>query len=149
CAALDGANRGHAVLGASEHCIATYLGDWAVALIAFDAVVDVVSSHGTRTIPVAELHRPPGDTPHLETTLRPDELITAIRVPATPLGRASTYLKIRDRQSYEFAAASAAAALRIGPDGMVREAKIALGGVATTPWRARAAERGLIGATLT
>jgi xanthine dehydrogenase YagS FAD-binding subunit len=149
CAARGGVDRGHAVLGTSEACIATYPGDWAVALIAFDALIDVLGPAGERTLPLADLHREPGDRPDLETTLAPDEVITRIRVPATPIGRASTYHKIRDRESYAFALASAAAAVAFGAGGVVTDARLALGGVATRPWRASAAERELVGRRLT
>src|ERR671919_1246785 len=142
CAAQDGVNRMHAVLGGSEHCVATHPSDWAVALVAFDAVLHLRSPRGDRTMPVGEFHRLPGDTPHLETTLEADELITAISVPATPAGRRSCYLKVRDRESYAFATASAAVGLEMD-GGSVRAARIALGGVATVPWRARAAEGGV------
>jgi xanthine dehydrogenase YagS FAD-binding subunit len=148
CAALQGVNRKHAVLGTSAHCIATYPGDFAQALVALDAVVDVLGPDGERTLRVEELHRPPGDTPHVETVLAPGELITGFAVPAGPWRR-SLYLKIRDRESYEFALASAAVALDLAGDGAVRAARIALGGVATTPWRAREAEALLVGRPLT
>jgi xanthine dehydrogenase YagS FAD-binding subunit len=148
CAAIGGLDRGHAVLGGSTSCIATYPGDWAVALAAFDAQVDTLSPRGERTVALESLHREPGTTPHIETTLEHDELILRIRVPVTPLGRASTYHKIRDRESYAFALAAAAVALLMEGD-TVREARVALGGVATRPWRARAAERRLTGAVLT
>jgi xanthine dehydrogenase YagS FAD-binding subunit len=148
CAALEGINRAHAIFGYSDSCIATYPGDFAVALAAFDAHVDTASLRGMRTIPLVNLHRLPGDTPHLETVLDPDELIVRIRVPATALGRASTYLKIRDRQSYAFAVVSSAVAISID-DGVVHQARIALGGVATKPWRATAAEESLVGHPLT
>ncbi|WP_043358833.1 xanthine dehydrogenase family protein subunit M [Belnapia sp. F-4-1] len=148
CAARDGIDRGHAVLGGSEACIATYPGDWAVALVALDAVVDVAGPNGARTIPMEALHREPGATPEVETSLARDEMILRIRVPATQLGRASTYHKIRDRESYAFALASAAVALRMEGE-VVREARVALGGLATRPWRARDAERGLVGQRLT
>jgi xanthine dehydrogenase YagS FAD-binding subunit len=148
CAALEGINRGHAIFGCSNSCIATYPGDFAVALAAFDAQVDTGSPRGQRTIPIIDLHRLPGDTPHLETVLDPDELILHIRVPSTPLGKASTYQKIRDRESYAFAVVSSAVAIVID-DGLVREARIALGGVATKPWRATAAEQSLVGEPLT
>jgi xanthine dehydrogenase YagS FAD-binding subunit len=147
CSALDGLNRGHALLGTSAQCIATYPGDWAVALVAMDASVDTLSPRGMRTIRVAELHRQPGETPHIETVLAPDEMIVRTCVPASVLGKASTYLKIRDRESYAFALTSAAVALSMDGD-RVREARIALGGVATVPWRAREAEQSLIGRTL-
>ena len=147
CAAQDGVSRMHAVLGGSEHCVATHPSDWAVALVAFDAILHLRSPRGERTMPVGELHRLPGDTPHLETTLEADELITAISVPATPAGRRSCYLKVRDRESYAFATASAAVGLEM--DGSaVRAARIALGGVATVPWRAPAAEAALVGRPL-
>lgn len=147
CAAQEGINRGHALLGGSEACIAVYPGDLATALVAFDASVDVLGPHGQRTIPVEQLHREPGMTPDIETVLEPDELILRIRVPVTRLGRASTYHKIRDRESYAFALASAAVALDMNGD-TVREARIAIGGLATRPWRAREAERILVGTTL-
>jgi xanthine dehydrogenase YagS FAD-binding subunit len=148
CAAIGGLDRGHAVLGGSTSCIALYPGDWAVALLAFDAQIDAVSVRGERTMPLEQLHREPGDTAHIETTLAADEMIVRIRIPVTPLGRASTYHKIRDRESYAFALASAAAALRMDGDVVV-EARVALGGVATRPWRARETERALIGQRLT
>jgi len=147
CAALEGINRGHALLGGSDSCIAVYPGDWAVALVAFDAQVDVLGTKGPRTIPLEQLHREPGTTPHLETVLEPDELILRIRVPVTPLGRASTYHKIRDRESYAFALVSAAVALQMDGE-TVREARVAIGGLATRPWRAREAERVLVGRPL-
>ena len=147
CAAMEGINRMHAVLGTSEQCIATYPGDFAQALIALDAQVELSGPKGNREIAFANLHRPPGETPQVETTLAPGELITAFRVPATPLARRSLFLKIRDRESYEFALASAAVALDID-GGTVRQARIALGGVATVPWRAREAEAALKGKTL-
>jgi xanthine dehydrogenase YagS FAD-binding subunit len=148
CAARDGINRQHAVLGASEHCIATYPGDFAQALIALDAMVEIAGPRGLRRMPFADLHRAPGDTPQIETTLARGDLITAFEVPATPWTRRSLFLKIRDRQSYEFALASAAVALDLDGD-IVREARIALGGLATKPWRAREAEAQLQGKTLT
>jgi xanthine dehydrogenase YagS FAD-binding subunit len=144
CAAMDGINRAHAVLGASDKCIATYPGDFAQALLALDAQVEIMGKNGTRKIPFASLHRLPGDTPDKEHTLTPGELITAFTIVASPWTKRSLYLKIRDRQSYEFALASAAVALDL--DGnRVRQARIALGGVATVPWRAAAAEAKLIG----
>lgn len=148
CSAMEGLNRGHAVLGGSDDCIAVYPGDWAVALAAFDAQIDTLSPRGRRTIALLDLHRAPGRTPNVETVLGRDELIVRIRVPTTRLGRASTYHKIRDRESYAFALASAAVALRLD-GGRVREARVALGGVATTPWRSRRAERALVGRRLT
>jgi xanthine dehydrogenase YagS FAD-binding subunit len=148
CAAKEGINRGHALLGGSESCIAVYPGDWAIALAAFDAKVDVLGPKGERTITLEELHREPGTTPDVETVLESAELILRIRVPVTQLGRASTYHKIRDRESYAFALASAAVALQMEGD-TVRDARIAIGGVATRPWRARAAEQILVGRSLT
>ena len=148
CAAIDGLNRGHAVLGGGAACVAVYPGDLAVALTAFDAVVDTVSPRGERTVPVGALHLAPGATPHLETVLAEDELIVRIRVPRGPIGRTSMYHKIRDRESYAFALASAAVALRL-QDNRVADARIALGGVATRPWRATEAERSLLGLPLT
>jgi xanthine dehydrogenase YagS FAD-binding subunit len=148
CAAQQGIDRGHALLGGSDACIAVYPGDLAIALVAFDAKIDVLGPDGQRTIAVEELHREPGATPNIETTLRHGELILRIRVPKTVMGRASTYHKIRDRESYAFALASAAVALDMDGD-TVREARIAIGGLATRPWRARAAEQVLAGKTLT
>ena len=147
CAALDGHNRQHAVLGASPDCIATYPGDFAQALLALDATVDIAGLAGPRTIPFAALHKAPGSTPNIETSLAPGDLITGFTVAAGPWTRRSLYLKIRDRQSYEFALASAAVALDLD-GGVVRQARIALGGVATTPWRAREAEAALTGKRL-
>jgi xanthine dehydrogenase YagS FAD-binding subunit len=148
CAAQQGIDRGHALLGGSEACIAVYPGDFAVALVAFDAQIDVLGPNGERTLAVEALHREPGSTPHIETTLEPGELIQRIRVPKTALGRASTYHKIRDRESYAFALSSAAVALQMERD-VVRAARVAIGGLATRPWRARAAEQVLLGKSLT
>jgi xanthine dehydrogenase YagS FAD-binding subunit len=147
CAAMDGFNRPHAVLGASENCIATYPGDFAQALIALDASVDINGSRGRRTVPFATLHRQPANTPDLETTLAPGDIIMSFSVPARAWTRRSLYLKIRDRSSYEFALASAAVALDLQA-GKVRDVSIALGGVATVPWRAREAEAVLKGKEL-
>jgi xanthine dehydrogenase YagS FAD-binding subunit len=137
CAAMHGINRMHAVLGTSDRCIATSPGDFAQALIALDAKVEIVGKSGTRTLPFAQLHKRPGNTPHIETALLSDELISAFTIN----GRwpRSVYLKARDRQSYEFALSSAAVALEV-QDGIVSDARLALGGVATLPWRAREAE---------
>jgi xanthine dehydrogenase YagS FAD-binding subunit len=147
CAALEGTNRRHAVLGASPHCIATYPGDFAQALVALEAEVEIAGRGGVRRIAFSNLHLAPGAHPEVETTLKLGELITAFTIPATPFARRSLYLKIRDRQSYEFALASAAVALDM--DGRdVRQARIALGGVATRPWRSREAEAALKGKTL-
>lgn len=147
CAALQGVNRKHAVLGTSPQCIATYPGDFAQALIALDATVETAGPSGARRFAFADLHVAPDNDPSLETTLRPGELITAFTVPALPFARRSLYLKIRDRQSYEFALASAAVALDLDR-GTVGEVRIALGGVATRPWRAREAEAALRGKML-
>ncbi|MEV5124607.1 xanthine dehydrogenase family protein subunit M [Streptomyces decoyicus] len=144
CSALDGVHRGHAILGTSEHCIATHPSDMAVALVALDAVVHVEGTRGSRTIPVDDFFLLPEDTPEREHPLTPGELITAIEVPPVPMARGSLYLKVRDRESYEFALASAAVALAL-EDGVIREARLALGGVATKPWRAHRAEDVLVG----
>jgi xanthine dehydrogenase YagS FAD-binding subunit len=148
CTALESLHREHAVLGASDACIATYPGDFGQALIALDAIVELAGPQGERRISFAELHRMPGDTPQLETTLMPGELITSFIVPAAPWTRRSLYLKVRQRESYEFALASAAVALDLGEDRIVRGARVALGGVATVPWRAQDAEVALLGKTL-
>jgi xanthine dehydrogenase YagS FAD-binding subunit len=144
CAAIAGNNRKLAVLGVSDGCIAHYPGDFAQALAALGAAVEVRGPGGVRRIPFEELHRLPGDTPHIETVLAPGDLITAFIVPAGPWTRRSLYLKIRNRAAYEFALASAAVALHL-QDGVVSEARIALGGLATKPWRSRPAEATLKG----
>lgn len=148
CSAIDGVDRGQAVLGQSAHCNAVSPGDWPVALLALDASIEVLGPAGPRTLTLDALYRLPGDTPHLEFNLEPGEMITAIVVPKTRAGRRSTYHKIRDRESYAFALTSAAVAVEMAGD-RVRSARIALGGVATRPWRARAAELGLAGRRLT
>lgn len=137
CAAMEGLNRTHAILGTSDQCIATYPGDFAQALIALDAMVEITGKSGVRNVPFAELHKAPGSSPQIETSLSPGELISAFLIQNR--WPRSTYLKVRDRQSYEFALSSAAIALEV-QDGTVRDARIALGGVATIPWRAREAE---------
>jgi xanthine dehydrogenase YagS FAD-binding subunit len=147
CAAFDGVNRKHAVLGVSDRCIAAYPGDFAQALVALDAAIEIVGPSGFRVMPFEALHREPGNTPHVETNLAPDELIVGFNLPVAPWTRRSLYLKIRDRQSYEFALASAAVALDLA-DGVVNGARIALGGVAAKPWRAREAEAVLAGKPL-
>jgi CO/xanthine dehydrogenase FAD-binding subunit len=145
CAAISGAARMHAILGASEHCIALHASDLCVALVALDAVVHLRGPGGERSLPLTELYRPPGDTPHLENVLAHGELITSVEVPLLPDGARSGYLKVRDRASYEFALASAAVALVL-TDGVVAAARVGLGGLGTVPWRARAAEEVLRGA---
>jgi xanthine dehydrogenase YagS FAD-binding subunit len=141
CAAMRGIRRRLAVLGTSEHCIANYPGDFAVALVALDAVVETLAADGSRRrIAVDALHRLPGDTPHLETILQPGELITGFVVAHEPWMRRSLYVKVRDRASYDFALASAAVALHLGAGGVVEDVRIGLGGVGTKPWRAREAE---------
>lgn len=147
CSAIGGVNRQHAILGTSDSCIATYPGDFAQALVALDATVETRGPSGSRKLFVAELHRRPGNTPEVETVLEPGELITAIEVPTGPWARRSLYVKVRDRDSFAFALASAAVALDLDGD-VVREARIALGGVATVPWRAREAESLLKGRLL-
>ncbi len=146
CAALDGVNRGLAVLGVSDQCIASYPGDFAQALMALDAVLEVQGATRSRALRFADLHRRPGTTPEIETTLQPGELITAIHVPA-PGTRRSIYVKVRDRASYAFALASAAIVLAMDGD-TVGQVRIALGGVASVPWRAHEAEAHLIGKPL-
>jgi xanthine dehydrogenase YagS FAD-binding subunit len=147
CAAMGGVNRKHAVLGVSDGCIATYAGDFAQALVALDADVEIAGASGARKMRFEELHVVPGNNPQLETTLAPGDVITGFFVPARPWTRRSLYLKVRDRQSYEFALASAAVALDL-QNGIVNEARIALGGVATKPWRAHEAEAALKGQPL-
>lgn len=142
CAAMGGVTRNHAVLGTSESCIASYPGDLAVALLALDATVSLSERH----VPIGEFFLLPGTTPDKETVLKPGEIITRIDIPASAAAKNSIYLKVRDRQSYEFAAASAAVGIEFEADGKtVRDIRIALGGVATVPWRARAVEEALIG----
>jgi xanthine dehydrogenase YagS FAD-binding subunit len=148
CSAIGGLDRGQAILGASASCTAVSPGDWPVALLAMDASIEVLGPQGTRTLPIGDLYRLPGDTPHVEFTLEPGEMITAIVVPKTSAGLRSTYHKIRDRESYAFALASAAVALEMDGD-VVSKARIALGGVATRPWRAVDAEQMIIGKRLT
>lgn len=148
CAALDGVHRKHAVLGVSPHCIATYPGDFAQALVALDAVVHIAGADGSRSLRFEALHLSPGETPEVETVLAPGDLITGFDVPAAPWTRRSTFRKVRDRKSYEFALASAAVALDLAGDS-VRQARIALGGVATRPWRSREAEAVLTGGRFT
>jgi xanthine dehydrogenase YagS FAD-binding subunit len=144
CDARGGFHRYHAILGASEQCIATHPSDMAVALAALDAVVHLRGSTGERSLPLTELHRLPGERPDIETLLEPGELITAIELPPMPFAANSTYRKVRDRSSYAFALVSVATALEVA-DGVVSNVRIALGGVAHKPWRAARAEAALIG----
>ena len=149
CDALDGFNRGHAVLGVTEHCIATHPSDMCVALVILDAEVHTLRADGTRrSIPLGEFHRPPGDTPHLEVALEHGELITRIVIPTLRAARRSHYLKVRDRASYEFALASAAVILDL-EGRTIRAARLGLGGIATRPWRAREAEHVMTGRAAT
>jgi xanthine dehydrogenase YagS FAD-binding subunit len=144
CDAIEGFNRSHAILGASPSCAAVHPSDMCVALAALDAVVHLRGAGGWRTVPLTELHRLPGDHPEFETVLEPGELVTAVELPALPLAGRSTYRKVRDRASYAFALVSVAAALEVD-SGTVRDVRLALGGVATKPWRAWRAEEALRG----
>jgi xanthine dehydrogenase YagS FAD-binding subunit len=145
CGAIDGYNRIHAILGQSEHCIATHPSDMCVALAALEATVRVRGPHGEREIPFSDFHRLPGNTPERDTNLAPDELIIAVELPAMPFAVRSHYLKVRDRASYAFALVSVAAALDLDRNKKINAARLALGGVAHKPWRANTAERKLIG----
>ncbi|MFD7619356.1 FAD binding domain-containing protein [Streptomyces sp. NPDC059802] len=144
CPAVDGEHHNHAILGASEHCIATHASDMAVALAAFDAVVSYETAGGPGELPITEFYPPVGDTPHIETALPPGALITGVTLPPAPVAAHSRYRKVRERASYAFAIGSIAAALDV-QDGVVREVRLAFGAVASRPWRARTAERELIG----
>lgn len=147
CSAIGGLDRAQAIFGVSDACTAVSPGDWPVALTALDAHINILGPSGQRSLPVSALYRLPGDTPHLEFELQPGELITEIVIPKTDAGRRSTYHKVRDRESYAFALASAAVALQF--DGRtVERAHVALGGVATKPWRAPATENFLTGKTI-
>lgn len=146
CAAATRVARMHAILGASEHCIALHASDLCVALVALDAVIHVQGAARERRVPLTELYVLPGERPDVENVLEHGELITAIEVPLLPSEARSVYLKVRDRASYEFALTSAAAALVIDRD-TITSARLALGGVGTIPWRAREAEAVLVGAT--
>lgn len=148
CAALEGVNRNHAILGTSDACIAIYPGDFAVSLVAFDATV-LVRGSVERRIPVDDFYLLPGQTPHIEHPLAPGEMIVGIEIPRIAALQRSHYLKVRDRASYEFAAASAAVGIELEADGKtIRDVRIAVGGVATKPWRLRAVEDSLKGKTL-
>lgn len=134
CPAVEGENRGHAILGTSDSCVATHASDLAVALVALDATLSLRGRAGTRTVRLADFYRLPGATPHVETDLRPGELIEAVRVPPLVLARHSTYLKLRDRRSYGFALASAAVGVHLVGDA-IHDVRVAVGGVGTVPWR--------------
>lgn len=144
CGAIGGVTRIHAILGASEHCIATHPSDMAVALLALDATVELEGPEGERrSVPLADFHRLPGDTPHVETVLRPGEIITAVTLPPPVRGR-QVYRKVRDRASYAFALVSVAAVVRL-EDGRIAHAALAFGGLAHKPWRDRSVEDLLLG----
>jgi xanthine dehydrogenase YagS FAD-binding subunit len=145
CAALGGHDPRHAIFGASAHCTATHASDLAVALLALDATIDVLGAAGDRAVAIADFFVLPGDRPDRETVLRPGEMIGAIRVPRTALARRSRYLKVRDRASFDFAVVSVAAALHL-EGAVVRDARLAAGGVGTAPWRLRGSEQALAGA---
>ncbi|MGW0827395.1 FAD binding domain-containing protein [Streptomyces sp. NPDC002845] len=144
CAALHGVNRTHAILGTSDDCVATHPSDAAVAFAALEAQVHLLGPDGERTVPFADFHLKPGNTPNREQALRRGELITAVEIPALPRPLKSGYLKVRDRQSYEFALTSAAVALHIR-GGVIRDAYVAAGGVGTVPWKLPAVEEALVG----
>ena len=145
CPAIEGEHHNHAILGASEHCVAVHPSDMGVALAAFDAVVSYETADGPGELPLTEFYVPVGDTPHVETALPPGALITGVTLPAAPVAANSRYRKVRERASYAFAIGSVAAALDVR-DGAVHEARLAFGAVASRPWRARAAESVLAGA---
>ncbi|TLS47822.1 xanthine dehydrogenase family protein subunit M [Streptomyces montanus] len=145
CPAIEGEHHNHAILGASEHCVATHPSDMAVALAAFDAVVSYETADGPGELPLTDFYLPVGDTPHLETALPSGALITGITLPPAPVAALSRYRKVRERASYAFAIGSIAAALDVR-DGIVRDVRLAFGAVASRPWRATAAERALTGA---
>ncbi|MBZ9645719.1 xanthine dehydrogenase family protein subunit M [Streptomyces sp. PSKA30] len=144
CPAVEGEHRNHAILGASEHCVATHPSDMAVALTAFDAVVSYETAEGPGELPLTEFYLPVGDTPHLETALPAGALITGVTLPPAPVAAHSRYRKVRERASYAFAIGSLAAAMDV-QEGVVRDVRLALGAVASRPWRAREAERLLTG----
>jgi xanthine dehydrogenase YagS FAD-binding subunit len=144
CPAMNGENRMHAILGGSDHCIATYPGDMAVAMMVLDAELELTGRNGTRKIAIADFHKTPGNTPDVETVLQPGEMITGIDIPASAMARRSRYLKVRDRASFEFALVSAAVALDID-GGTIRSVRVAAGGVGTKPWRLPEVEAVLTG----
>jgi xanthine dehydrogenase YagS FAD-binding subunit len=145
CGAIGGETRNLAVLGTSEHCIASYPGDFAVMLAALDGFIHVRGPAGERSIIARDFHSLPGDTPDVETVLEPGELIVGVTVPTGPLTRRSHYLKVRDRSSYEFASVSVAAAVDVADDGTIREARMALGGLAAKPWYVGQTAKCLVG----
>jgi xanthine dehydrogenase YagS FAD-binding subunit len=147
CSAIGGINRMHAIVGASQQCIAVHPSDMAVAMRVLDAEVETVSARGHRVIPIADFHRLPGNTPEIETSLQRGEMITAVRLPPPVPGR-HVYRKVRDRASYAFALVSVAAIIDAVPDGRIRSARMAFGGVAHQPWRVAAAEQALAGAAM-
>jgi xanthine dehydrogenase YagS FAD-binding subunit len=144
CSAIEGYNRKHAILGISDHCIATHPSDMCVAMAALDAIINAESPNGKRSINFEDFHLLPGNTPDKENSLLNDELITSVEIPPLPFASNSTYIKVRDRSSYEFALTSAAIALELNGD-VISDARIALGGVGTKPWRAKDAEQSLKG----
>ncbi|MET8224425.1 xanthine dehydrogenase family protein subunit M [Streptomyces sp. NPDC005301] len=144
CPAIEGEHHNHAILGASDHCVATHPSDLGVALTAFDAVVSYETVEGPGRLPLTEFYLPVGDTPHLETALPPGALITGVTLPPSPVAANSRYRKVRERASYAFAIGSIAAALDVR-DGVVQDVRLAFGAVASRPWRAHTAERALIG----
>jgi xanthine dehydrogenase YagS FAD-binding subunit len=144
CAAIDGHNRSHAILGTSEHCIATHPSDMAVAMTALEARIHILGAGGERDVPISDFYLLPGTTPHLENVLKPGDLITYVTLPAAQAGSKSHYLKLRDRASYEFALASAAVVVQ-SEAGHIRRARVALGGLGTRPWRSPEAEHALTG----
>ncbi|MFD0021355.1 FAD binding domain-containing protein [Streptomyces sp. NPDC058382] len=148
CPAIAGEHHNHAILGASEHCVATHPSDMAVALAAFDAVIRYETADGPGTLPITEFYRPVGDTPHIETALPPGALITGVTLPPAAVAANSRYRKVRERASYAFAIGSIAAAIDVR-DGVVAEVRLAFGAVASRPWRAHAAERALTGGPAT
>jgi xanthine dehydrogenase YagS FAD-binding subunit len=144
CSAMDGYNRNHAILGVSDQCIAAHPSDMCVAMAALGAIIHIQGQMGMRAVPFTDFHLLPDKTPHIENVLRPGELITSVEIPTLPYSGRSHYLKVRDRASYEFALTSAAVVLDIN-GGIIRSARVALGGVGTKPWRAFAAEKVLSG----
>ncbi|MEA2788174.1 MAG: xanthine dehydrogenase YagS FAD-binding subunit [Acetobacteraceae bacterium] len=144
CPAINGENRMHAILGGSDHCIATNPGDMAVAMMVLGAELELTGHDGMRTVPIGDFHKLPGDTPNVETVLQPGEMITAIDIPASAAAKRSHYLKVRDRASFEFALVSAAVALELD-GGTVRSVRVAAGGVGTKPWRLPEVEDALTG----